>query len=279
MMDRMIDSRHCGLCSIREQLEMTETALTVRNGNAHEQFHLLTGTDWTRGTFVDYIAQRNPDAEAATRGAGPLLYKMMIRYGSYPFPPDPAQHMTCGTFLRGIYMMSRMKNRLLWRQCGILGGEPASRERVPIDDIRIFFQSVASDSSQSLTLPTERSETDDEDLIDVLFILMDEIRGRQTPKFALRRRDVLPAVARLPSSLSANIDGAVKVNDLRLLLEPIATLLDTKLLGTMALSTSTAVDCIIGSFLHESPDSTFIRWDTFREVVLESFVRTRFQVA
>jgi hypothetical protein len=180
--------------------------------------------------------------------------------------------MTCGTLLRGIYMMSRMKNRVLGRE-GVLSAEPRTRKRTPTDDIRLLFQSMASDDSQHLTTPIQRSEDDDEDLVDVLFIVMEEIRRRRTPKLAFRRREVLPAAALLPSSLSRNLGGTVSVQDLRMLLELVARLLKTRLMGTMSLSSSAAAECILGGFLHQSQDTTCILWDTFRDVILESFVR------
>jgi hypothetical protein len=51
--------------------------------------------------------------------------------------------MTCGTFLRGNYMLSCKKNRILWKEPGYCGDEVRWRQREPIDDVRLLFQSLA----------------------------------------------------------------------------------------------------------------------------------------
>jgi hypothetical protein len=273
MMALKIGWRLCGRSLLRAQLEMMEIALTVRDGDTHRTLRLLTTADWTQTTFINYIVERNPDAEAATRSAGALLYKMMIHYGSFPFPPERAQRMTCGTLLRGIYMMSRMKNRIIWRDYGILREEPPTRKRTRIDDVRLLFQSMASNTSSNATHPTQRSEDDDEDLNDVLFIVMEVIRKRRFPRIAFRRHEVLPAAALLPSSLSRSLDGKVSVQDLLVLFELVVGLLKTRIMGTMSVSSSAATECIIGGFFHQPQDASGITWDNFRDVILESFVR------
>jgi hypothetical protein len=233
---------------------------------------MLTMIDWTENTFVDYVEERNADVAVATRDAGPLLYKMVINYGSFPFPPEQAQRLTCAIFLRGIYMMSRMKQRLFWRDTGTLGGEPCTRKRQPSDDVRLFFQSMADNQSRNMPPPTDRSKVDDEDLIDVLFTLLDGIRERRNPKLATRRRDVLSTAATLPSSLSRNLEGTINEADLRSLLQLVVRLLNTKLLGTIPLSELIIAKCITEGFFLGSPRSEGIRWHTFHNTVLKSLV-------
>jgi hypothetical protein len=104
---------------------------------------------------------------------------------------------------------------------------------------------MASDDSQDSPTSITRSEDDDEDLIDVLFIVMEEIRKRRTPKLGFRRREVLSAAALLPSSLSGNLDGAVSVQDLRVLLELVVRLLKTRYMGPMSLSSSATAEPIL----------------------------------
>jgi 3'-phosphoadenosine 5'-phosphosulfate sulfotransferase (PAPS reductase)/FAD synthetase len=228
--------------------------------------------DWTENTFAEYLEERNADVAVATRDAGPLLYKMVISYGSFPFPPGQGQRLTCAIFLRGIYMMSRMKQRLFWRDTGTLGGEPCTRKRQPSDDVRLHFQSMANNELRNMPPPTQRSEVDDEDLIDVLFTILDGIRERRNPKLATRRRDVLSAAATLPSSLSRNLEGTINEADLRLLLQLIVRLLNTRCLNTMPLSALDTTECITESFFRGLPRSEGVRWDTFRDTVLESLV-------
>jgi 3'-phosphoadenosine 5'-phosphosulfate sulfotransferase (PAPS reductase)/FAD synthetase len=229
--------------------------------------------DWTENTFAEYLEERNADVAVATRDAGPLLYKMVINYGSFPFPPGQAQQLTCAIFLRGIYMMSRMKQRLFWRDNGTLGGEPCTRKRQPSDDVRLLFQSMADNESRTMLPPTQRSDVDDEDLIDVLFTLWDGIRERRNPKLATRRRDVLSAAATLPSSLSRNLEGTLNEADLGFLLQLIVKLLNTRFLNTMPLSPSDTTGCITEGFSRGLPRWEGVRWDAFHDTVLESLVR------
>lgn len=158
----------------------------------------LTQADWTVDTFVRYLVQRNPDVAAAIRRAGPLLYQILVHYGSFPFPVDEDKRMTCGSFLRGIYMLSKNNHRVLSHQISRWqGGEPVTRAREPADDTRILFQSIATGNPRTFQNPGHRSEDDDEDLIDVLFRLGETIRERRSPKYGFKRKDVMVATSKI----------------------------------------------------------------------------------
>jgi hypothetical protein len=125
----------------------------------------LTASDWTRETFIDYLVENNADVESATRNAGPLLHKMMLLYGSFPFSANEGKRITCEVFLPGISMLSRRRYRVLWKDTAFIGGESVTRKMSPADDVRLFFQSVASGNMHRLHSPGQRSAEDDEDLL------------------------------------------------------------------------------------------------------------------
>jgi len=239
-----------------------------------QQGRLLTKADWTVDTFVRYLVQRNPDVPHEIKRAGPLLYRILVHYGSFPFPVDEDKRMTSGTFLRGIYMLSKNNHRVLSHEVSRWqGGEPVTRERGPVDDVRILFRSMATGNSRTFRNPGLRSEDDDEDLIDVLFRLGEKIRQRRPPKYGFMRKDVVPAASRLPSSYSRNLEGSVSVHDLENLFDLIVSLFN-RLFGTAGRPLNQAVvGCIIKGFRRSSGDMASVDWPAFRDTVLSSVVR------
>ncbi|KAH6865722.1 hypothetical protein BKA58DRAFT_461692 [Alternaria rosae] len=231
----------------------------------------LTQADWTVDTFVRYLVQRNPDVAAAIRRAGPLLYQILVHYGSLPFPVDEDKRMTCGSFLRGIYMLSKNNHRVLSHQVSRWqGDEPVTRAREPADDTRILFQSIATGNPRTFQNPGHRSEDDDEDLIDVLFRLGETIRERRSPKHGFKRKDVISAAPLLPSSYSRSLEGSVSVRDLEVLLDLIVSLI-SRLFGVAEQPVNQAVvQCIIEGFRQNSRDMTSVEWPTFRDTILSS---------
>ena len=229
---------------------------------------MLTKADWTVDTFVRYLVRRNPDVADEIKSAGPLLYRILVHYGSFPFPVDEDKRMTCG-----IYMLSKKNHRILSHEVSRWqGGEPVTRERSPADDVRILFQSMATGNSRTFQNPGRRSEDDDEDLIDVLFNLGETIRQRRSPKYGFKRKDVVPAASRLPSSYSRNLGGSVSVRNLEVLFDLIVSLFN-RLSGAAGRPLNQAVvRCIIEGFRQSSGDTASVDWPTFRDTILFSVV-------
>ena len=239
-----------------------------------QQGLLLTKADWTVDTFVRYLVQRNPDVAAAIRKAGPLLYRILVHCGSFPFPVDEDKRMTCGTFLRGVYMLSKNNHRVLsYEVSRWQGGEPVTRERGPADDVRILFQSMATGTLRTSQNSCLRSEDDDEDLVDVLFRLGETIRERRSPKYGFKRKDVVPAASRLPSSYSRSLGGSVSVRDLEILFDLIVSLFNRLSRASGRSLNQAVVGCIIEGFRQSSGDTASVDWPTFRDTVLSSVVR------
>jgi hypothetical protein len=181
--------------------------------------------------------------------------------------------LTYGTFIRGINKISGMKSNLHWRDGLYPGSQPRTRYRKPVDSVRLLFQSMAWKSEQYMeTTDHQRSEEDDEDLLDVLYMIMARITRKRNPKLRIRRSYVVEAAAELPSSCSRDLRGKVRLGDTRCVFELVTMLLKTRLLGTAMAFSSTAIDCMMSSFSSKSHQEEGIGWEDFRNVILGSFV-------
>lgn len=210
----------------------------------YERLSFLTSIDWSEETFITFLAERNPDIKTVITKAGPL-YKMMLHYGSYPFSVDLGKRMTCGTFLRGIYMMSRCPSSVLWRDYGLIGGVPRTRQRGPVDDVRLLFRSMAGRIGG---IDSQRTEEDDEDLLDVLFFVMHRVQEERSLKYSSRRETVKMAASALPSSYSRNLRGKVEPEDLRNMFKLVVALLNCRLLGMTTPPGQSVIDRMMSAF-------------------------------
>lgn len=195
----------------------------------------------------------------------------MLHYGAFPFPTQKGDRLTQGTFLRGIYMISRMKNRVLWKDYGYVGGERPTRLRLPVDDVRLLFQSLASKSALPTQHKIERNNEDDEDLLDVLFVAIRRVGSQRNPKWGFKRRSVIRAAARLPSSRSRDMQGTISYEDLRCLLELVVAMSSTRIIGLMPPPPATVIDHMLASFF-PNDQKISVNWAVFSDVVLGTFV-------
>jgi hypothetical protein len=180
--------------------------------------------------------------------------------------------MTYGTFIRGINKLSDMKHNLRWRDGPYPGAVPRTRYSKPVDSVRLLFQSMAGKSEQYMETTQPRSEEDDEDLLDVLYMIMARITRKRNPKLRIRRSYVVGAAAALPSSCSRDLQGLVELGDIQCLFELVVSLLKSRPLGTTMPLESTTIDCIMSNFSHRSHQEDGIGWEDFRNVILGSFV-------
>jgi hypothetical protein len=181
--------------------------------------------------------------------------------------------MTHGTFIRGINKISGMKHNLRWRDRVLPGEVLRYRPRSPVDDVRLLFQSMATTTEQCVgTSYHQRSEEDDEDLLDVLYRIMARITRKRNPKLRIRRSYVVDAAAALPSSCSRDLQGSVEFEDIRQLFELAVKLPKTRLLGKNMPLASTTIDCMMSNFSTKSHQEEGIGWEDFRNVLFGSSV-------
>jgi len=84
---------------------------------------------------------------------------------------------------------------------------------------------------------------------------------------------VKKAASALPTSRSLNLRGRVEQVNLRSLLELIVALLNCRVLGTTAPPNEIVIDCMMSAFSPASSEHLGTEWETFRNVVLGSYVR------
>lgn len=232
------------------------------------QFKLIS-LDWTEETFVNHLMERNPQVQHATEKSGPVLYKMMLHYGSFPFPPKEGDQLVLETFCLGIVMMSRIGLWPLLRLRSRREGGSWIRKRQPIDHVRLCFQSLQNQSEvASHEAASIRSAKDDEDLVDAIMA----IEKTRHVKFSWSRGTITDVASGLPSSCSRNLQGTVSINDVRVLIELVVALSRTFTDVEWDSSHTDAVESLMQSFSIHTNSSTEITWETFNSTLIGSIV-------
>ena len=176
--------------------------------------------------------------------------------------------MTSEIFVIGIAMLSRKRWWLLWKSARKRNGLPITRERANIDEVRILFQSMATLLEPDALVTIDRQEDDDEDLLDILFAIMQ----KRSLKSCYTRRDVLPGAKALPSSLSRRLYGWIALDDMSALLA-LSMDLHGRLLDISSKKTSCVLQGLLGSFSGFSCGNKHIFWEDFADTIYQSFVR------
>ena len=162
--------------------------------------------DWTSSIFVDYLVERNRHIEDAIRQAGPLLFKIALHHGTYPFPPTEDTLMTYDVFLTFIGMSSYIQHSLFVSVDDISEKHIRTRE-APRDRVRLLFQSIISSRSSEII------GTSDDECNEDLLIVLCSVQPRRfserkyCPKWS--RQKLKKVATTLPSSRSTDIGGSV----------------------------------------------------------------------
>ncbi|KAF2135793.1 uncharacterized protein K452DRAFT_313709 [Aplosporella prunicola CBS 121167] len=177
----------------------------------------VTPAVWTPATFASTLAKYDPSLVDAFNDAAPLLYKLTLRHGAYPFrhTEGTQKELTLVTFITALAMLSHPAEHLADR-CSIC---PRREIWTPDDRIRLYFQSIA-------TVPTDQCAVtapddgvlvvdDDKDLLDVM-------ENTMPPEEKVRylRTTFKGAAALLPPSGAADQlnDAVVAPRDVRALI-------------------------------------------------------------
>ncbi|PVH92556.1 hypothetical protein DM02DRAFT_733628 [Periconia macrospinosa] len=217
---------------------------------------------WTEETFVSHLMERNPQIQHATKKAGPVLYKMMLYYGSFPFPAEQGSQLVLETFCLGIVMMSRIGLRPLLRLHNGREGGMLIRNRV-----RRCFQSLRGQSEiASYQAAGKRSVDDDEDLVDAIMAIGKSRRA----KIIWSRDTSIDVASGLPSSYSRNLQGAVSTSDVRVLIELAVALSRTFTGAGWVPSHAGAVESLMSAFSIHTNSSTEITWENFSSTLIGS---------
>jgi hypothetical protein len=225
---------------------------------------------WTEEKFVSHLIERNPQIQHATKKAGPVLYKMMLHYGSFPFPAEEGSQLVLQTFCLGIVMMSRIGLQPLLRlHNGREGGGILIRKRQPVDRVRLCFHSLLNQSeTASYQVAGIRSVDDDEDLVDALMA----IGKRRNVKIVWGRDTIIGVASGLPSSYSRNLQGVVSTSDVRVLIELAVALSCTFTDAGWVPSHASTVESLMGTFSTHTNGGAEITWENFSSTLLGSMV-------
>jgi hypothetical protein len=165
---------------------------------------------------------RHPGKERLIEAAGPLLFRTIIYYGSFPFHPKTQVKMSCEVFLRGTQMLSEQGQALLLRRSYKyeFQEELVTRPRLCIDDIRVFFRSMAIPQSEDTSEinTQQRNEDDDRDLLDVMISIMVRKKINTQSKWGYTREEMLAVAHTLPSSSSQTTEGSIRHEEICALL-------------------------------------------------------------
>lgn len=192
----------------------------------------LNTLDWTLETFIRFLSSRHPGKESLVEIAGPLLFRIIIYYGSFPFHPKTQVRMSCEVFLRGTQLLSEQGQALLLRRSYEyeFREDLVSRHRLCSDDIRVFFRSMAIPRPRDASEIDiqERNEDDDRDLLDVMISIMKKKKTETESIWGYSRNELLAVAHTLPSSSSQATEGFIRHEEICALLDLLKTSKPTK---------------------------------------------------
>lgn len=183
-----------------------------------EQFHKHSTIDtpqqcWHIASTESLLKELCPWDSKCVSIATPVLHQVLLHHSVWPFKPDKTTTLT----LEGLAVAIAL----------IIGGDQpyisleerrtnyAIRERPRncLDRYRLLFQSLCSSSIwEEMSTNNHREESDDEDLVAVLYNTMPQPQKQSRQRF-------LPVAAMLPSSYSHRLTGRVRVQAVEALVE------------------------------------------------------------
>ena len=195
-----------------------------------------------------------------------LFYRLLLNLGSFPYITEPEPYLTFDVFRLGLIILSGKYSE---HRAYIDYGKRKDARFVSCQYRRMMFQALAKTMSEtkSSKLSEERTDSDDEDLLDALRFLdgtqqwdgPDECVGYDAAPF--------PTPTSLPSSSSTNLDGHIDWDEMKDFLK---ALLELKIRGIDIVVDRTpdlrqAVDSIIAAIENSMPGKAGndVNWSTF----------------
>ncbi|KAI2462756.1 hypothetical protein F4781DRAFT_184142 [Annulohypoxylon bovei var. microspora] len=232
---------------------------------------------WDEADMVELLSVALPDELKGTLlAAGPLLFRIMIRLGSFPYHSQPVSSLTLDMVLVAVIILLRYHERNGTAVAGTSPGDFSSEEKGMKWLRRILFQCMAirDGSSEGCDLGgTDRiirkSESDDEDLLGAYRYVVSTNRWRdweRTPKVLHRGPPIIPEVE-LPSSRSRDLSGSIPRAEFDFLVK---LLLAGQLYlsgdSTEPLTNTKELDACVASVLSAFPEARevpYITWDSY----------------
>ena len=171
---------------------------------------------WSESDLTSFLLLSFPEPLAQlVREAGPLLYRLFLCVGSYPYHQDPVNELDLGTLRTAIILLLGNDERnFLFNEDE--DEEDGRAQQIRARYIRLLFQSLATATNSNTG---ESSARNDEDLKEALHIVSQRriLRHPIEPKIGTPAPE-LPSPASLPPSHAGMLNGRLKQADLRLLI-------------------------------------------------------------
>lgn len=203
-----------------------------------------------------------PDITPFLADAIPILHRVFLRMGSFPYQNDPEKLLVLG---------------VLRTACILFTHEPEDlAEGHPF--LVIIFQSMAGldpDKAQENTNPKPRDEDDDYHLKEALFVAKNRFRDPDNPSVWLPGLENPPS-SHFPSSWSKNFDQSIPTLEFRSFLRLVIFLnmyhshMETGNIASLHLQVEKVTNCMLAAF---QPSAAGIIWDHFNQVIGNHMVR------
>ena len=171
---------------------------------------------WSESDLTSFLSLSFPEPSTQLlREAGPTLYRLLLRVGSYPYHQDPSKKLDLSTLRTATVILLRNDEYRLWFSYGD-EEENECAARLQARYPRLLFQALAPTPDLNTD---EMGESDDEDVVEALRVISQRkfIRDPTNPKIGTPVPKT-PRPSSFPSSHARMLDGQLSRVDLQVLL-------------------------------------------------------------
>ncbi|KAI1763256.1 hypothetical protein GGR53DRAFT_498223 [Hypoxylon sp. FL1150] len=244
------------------------------------KFSSTSGTSptWNESDLVEVLGTTLPNELKPTlNAAGPLIYRSMIRIGSFPYQNQPDSALTADVALVAVIILLRRHESSASAISDIGNGDENEEVRWADWLRRILFQSMVVHDNSAADRNSKRSDFDDEDLLRAHKFVSNNNKWRdweRNPKVAHSGPPIISA-SELPSSRSQYLGGSIPNSELEALIK--------LLLANQLYLTGNGPDILVReenqlnagvnsimAALRQPNEASGITWESFNRVFSES---------
>ncbi|KAF2091485.1 hypothetical protein K490DRAFT_60925 [Saccharata proteae CBS 121410] len=206
--------------------QMSQSPVPAGSWAANRQSILMVGmiaaaaafaSVWTEETFIRYLSDNFPATILRLDTVGPVLYRLVVRLGSYPYHQQADQNvLTLKCFKVAVALLTGQYWRKFW---DLLDADDVVEEESKAAEIRtrLLFQSLRGRATQADgQAPASHHESEIKDDVRSVLELLEKNnkwRDPDNPK-VVKRGLPLPPVSALPPCHSDDLRGEVAYEDL-----------------------------------------------------------------
>ncbi|XXH04114.1 hypothetical protein Hte_010526 [Hypoxylon texense] len=234
-----------------------------------------TSPTWTESDLVEFLGATLPDElKPALKAAGPLIYRCMVRIGSFPYQNQPVSTLTADVTTVATIVLLRRHESSASAISDVGTGDDGGEVRWAEWLRRILFQSMAIRDSLAAD---HRTASDDEDLLRAHQFVSSSNQWRdweRNPRVAYAGPPIIPT-SELPSSRSQDLSGFIPKAELEALIKLLLasqlylTGNGPEILALEGEQLDASVDSTTAAF-HQSEKVPGITWESFNGVLSES---------